>query len=105
MRWHSLPGPAHCRGMCLRLPSSPIARCPRGSLRHRARQMASALVIDLRMQTEVLQQRDLALLTIAATPIWLFELQHKRSAAGASDVLDLGLHHVSSLNFTLKPIP
>src|SRR5260221_8986521 len=105
MRWHSLPGPAHCRGMCLRLPSSPIARCPRGSLRHRARQMASDLVIDLRMQTEGLQQRDRALLAIGATAIWLLELQHKLSAAGASGLLDVPLYHVSRLSFTLKPRP
>ena len=70
-----------------------------------ARQMASDLVIDLRIQTEGLQRRDRALLAIGATAIWLLELQHKLSAAGASGLLDVPLYHVSRLSFTLKPRP
>lgn len=70
-----------------------------------ARQMASDLVIDLRMQTEGLQRRDRALLAIGATAIWLLELQHKLSAAGASGLLDVPLYRVSRLSFTLKPRP
>ncbi len=50
-------------------------------------------------------RRDRALLSIGATAIWLLELQHKLSAAGASGLLDVPLYHVSRLSFTLKPRP
>jgi hypothetical protein len=70
-----------------------------------ARQMASDLVIDLRMQTEALQRRDRARLAVGASAIWLLKLQRDIAAARAGGRLDVPLYKVSSMSFRLAPRP
>jgi hypothetical protein len=70
-----------------------------------ARQMASDLVIDLRMQTEGLQRRDPARLAIGATALWLLKLQHDIARARAGGRLDVPLYKISSVSFRLAPRP